>query len=69
MTDNVVEWNGSTVLPLPCSKVLEKAIEADLKKVVVIGYTQEDGIYIATSDHTWAELNWLIDRAKMVVLE
>lgn len=69
MSDNILEWSGTTILPIPCEKVLEKALEKDLEEVIVVGHTKDNDIYIATSNHTWAQLNWLIDKAKMVVLE
>jgi hypothetical protein len=68
MKDNVVVLPVVTTLPIPVERVLEKAVEADLKTVVVLGYTQEGEEYFASSISDGGEVNWLMDRLKLQLL-
>jgi hypothetical protein len=56
----VIEFNGITTLPLPPSKVLEKAGEEDLEQVLVLGWDKDGGLYIATSDPSLPSVFYLL---------
>lgn len=68
MKDNVVILPVVTSLPIPVERVLGKAVEADLKTVVVLGYTREGEEYFASSISDGGEVNWLMDQLKLQLL-
>lgn len=58
-----------TTLDVPVDRVLEGAIEQDLRSVMVIGWDKDGKFYVASSDTRKADLNWLLDLAKQRLLE
>lgn len=62
--DKVVDFRGSTRLPLDPDRVLEGAKE-QLETVVIIGYTKEGELYFASSEPSGPEVLWLFELAKI----
>jgi len=48
MSDNVLLFNGATMLDIPVDKVLKAAIEANMNNVIVIGDIGDE-LYFASS--------------------
>lgn len=69
----VVDFPGETRLDLDPDRVLEKAREAGLKGVVVLGwYDDENGTeheYMASSMASGPEVTWLMDRCKYRLMQ
>lgn len=65
---NVVEFNGITRLNLDPDRVLNKAI-GELKDVIIVGYTKDGEEYFASSIADGADVNWLLDRMKLMLLK
>jgi hypothetical protein len=68
MAGNVVHLDMVTKLDLPAERVLQRALEADLQSVVVVGYDKEGREYFASSIADGGTANWLLDRCKMQLL-
>ena len=66
--DNVVELPVVTTLPIPCERVLRKAIEASLGEVLVIGMVEDGSLYFAGSHGEIGNALWLLERAKNELL-
>lgn len=65
MVDNVVNLQGLvTTLDVPVKKVLEAAIKAELKGVVVIGISKDDSQYFSSSLADGGEVLWLLESSK-----
>ena len=60
---NVVELNCITKLDLPAGKVLDRAKDANLTGVVVIGFDEEGYEYFASSMADGPEVLWLLQRS------
>ncbi len=69
MSNNVIEFDGVTTLDIPPPRILANAAGADLKDVVVIGWKKDGSFYFASSGADAAEVNWLLDTAKLELLE
>ena len=65
---NISYLNCKTTLPIPVDKVLDGA-QGKLKEVIVIGWDENDDIYISTSEAKISEINLLLDVAKANLLE
>lgn len=65
----VVELGCITSLDLPASKVLEAASAADLKEAVVVGLKEDGTFYFAMTTGNVADVNWLLDCAKKLLLD
>jgi hypothetical protein len=59
----VVILDVPTCLPIPVSRILEKALVAELSVVVVIGIDENGGLYFASSAPEAAEVAWMCQRA------
>lgn len=57
-----------TCLDIPAERVLQGAIKAGLKKVVVMGYTADGGEFFASSIAGGPEVVWLAERMKLKLL-
>ena len=68
MTDNVVSLGVVTTQPHEPAYVLEKARQADLDIVVIVGADSEGNLYFAGSHSENAEVNLLLDYAKAQIL-
>lgn len=67
--DNVIPLRCSTTLDIPPEKVLSGAADKGLTDVVVIGWGENGEMYFASSYGNGAETNWLLDQAKLALLE
>lgn len=67
--DNVIPLRGLTKLDVPPEKVLAGAADGNLRQVVIIGWTGEGKMFFASSYGNGAETNWLLDQAKLALLE
>lgn len=65
--NNVVDFNGITRLNLDPDRVLNKAI-GNLKDVIILGYDKEGEEYFASSIADGADVNWLLDRMKHMLM-
>jgi hypothetical protein len=65
---DVVVLDVVTSLPLPPDRVLEAAL-GKLQTVVVIGYMEDGNEYFASSESAGPEVLWLMERAKLKLLE
>ena len=68
MTDNLVHFDGITRLDLPPERILQKALEANLTGVVVIGWEEGGDIYHASSLADGGEVLWLLEKTKQDLL-
>ena len=64
----VVTFNGVTRLDIPAERVLNAVLEADLEKVVVIGYAKDGSEYFASSIADGGTVLWLMERLKLQLL-
>lgn len=69
MSDNVVMFDGITKLDMPPDRILEKALGANLVSVVILGYDSDGEEYFCSSVADGGEVVWLLERAKMKLLE
>lgn len=65
----VVEFTGSTTLPVDPQKVLAAAYGAELVRVTIVGVTVFGEFYLASSSGDGAQLLWDMERAKLNLLE
>ncbi len=68
MSENVVTFPGITTLDIPPERILQKAGEAGLMDVVVLGYDKNGDEYFASSVADGAEVLWLLERLKLQLL-
>lgn len=65
----IVPFTGPTRLDIEAEKVLDEAKKTGLSSVVVVGYTVDGEVeYFASSTGDGAEVVWLLERAKLMVL-
>lgn len=64
---DVVLFNGVTRLDLPADRVLEQSI-GRLEGAIVVGYDKEGNEYFCSSIADGADVVWLLERAKMMML-
>ena len=65
---NVVDSPGISTLDMQPERILEKALNAKLTDVVVIGYDREGNEWFASSIADGAEVLWLLERLKLQLL-
>lgn len=68
MTAEVVDFDGITRLDIPADRILAKARASDLTDVVIIGYTRDGHEYFASSKADGGSVLWMMERAKMALL-
>lgn len=68
MKNNVISFRGITRLDLPPDRILKASIDK-LDSVVILGYDKEGEEYFASSIADGADILWLIERAKLKLLE
>jgi hypothetical protein len=66
---NVEEFPGVTRHPTPVARVLALAAGAKLTSAVVIGWDESGELYFRSSESSGAEVGWLLDQAKLALLE
>lgn len=69
MNDNVVDFPGQISCYIKPEKVLTKAIEADLKEVIVVGRTETGEVYFAFADSYIPDLLYLLLQAQQALME
>lgn len=69
MTAEVIELDVISRLDIPPDRVLQKALDAGLTEVVVIGYDADGQEYFASSQADGGDVLWHIERAKMKLLQ
>lgn len=67
MSDNIIPLNNITKLDLPPDRVLQSAV-GQMDAVVLIGWDKDGELYFASSIADGGEVNWLLDKAKMALL-
>jgi len=67
MSSNVIDLPVVTRLNLDPDRVLNKAI-GELKDVIIVGYDKDGNEYFASSIADGGEVNWLLDRMKLMLL-
>lgn len=68
MTDNVVDLNVVTSLPIDPARILRKASEAGLTEVVIVGYDKDGDFWFSSSGSDGGDVLWLFELAKMKLL-
>jgi hypothetical protein len=66
---DVVVLDVETTLPIPSERVLRKAIDADVRDVVVIGYDENGLLYFAAANPDVAQDLWLLKLAERWLLD
>jgi hypothetical protein len=69
MNDNVVDFPGPTTVDIPPNQVLQKAIEADLASVIVVGVDKDGKFYLAMSNASIPECGWQLEIAKTILMD
>lgn len=65
---DIIQLHTETVLDIPVERVLQAAVDAGLRQVVVLGYTPEGDEYFASSTPDAATMLWLVERFKKRLL-
>lgn len=69
LVDNVTILPVITTIPIPVERVMQKAIEAKPKYVMVIGEDAEGHLYFAASKSSGPDAVWWMEKAKLALLE
>jgi hypothetical protein len=69
MSENVTDFPGPTRHPTPVARVMALAAGAKLTSAVVIGWDENGELYFRSSESSGAEVGWLLDQAKLALLE
>jgi hypothetical protein len=69
MTDNVTEFPGAYYGKVNPKAVLEAALEADLKEVMVLAWDQENLLYAAASSDTPGDCLLMMEQFKHALLD
>ncbi len=69
MTDNIIPLNVYTRLDIPVEGVLEGAKENVTANLIILGWTEDDDMYFASSSSTMGDILVLLEQAKRVLLE
>lgn len=67
--DNVIILPVVTKLDTTPERVLQAAIDAGLKGAVVLGWDADGAEYFSSSIADGGEVNWLLDRLKLKLLQ
>ena len=68
MSAEIIELDTVTTLDIPADRILRKALDADLDRVIVIGYDADGAEYFASSVSDGGAILWLMERAKLKLL-
>lgn len=66
---NVVEWRGVTRLDHPVERIIERAANADLSEVVVLGFDGDGDFFFASSKANGPDVLWLLEMAKIKLMK
>lgn len=69
MSNVVYDTGIVTKLDLPPERILQSALKADLADVVVIAYTKDGDEYFASSAADGGYVLWMIERAKLKLIQ
>ena len=65
MSAEIHIFPGVTTLDIPPERVLQSAIDNEIRDVVLLGFDKNGELYVATSiGSDFAKINLMIDRAK-----
>lgn len=65
---SVVDFGGVTRLPTDPARVLERAANAGLQSVVIVGFDADGNEFFASSDTDGGDVLWHLERAKLKLL-
>ena len=76
MSDNVINFPSAVPftieenveIPIDTSKVIEGALMANLKDVVIVGHDQNGDVYLASSSNNLPNVLWLLEIARFNVV-
>ena len=68
MTAEIVDLKTVTTLDIPAERVLKAAMEADMDRVIIIGYDGNGAEYFTSSVSDSRDILWLMERAKLRLL-
>jgi len=63
----VIPMGGYTIADVPPDKVLDGA-KGKLDEILIVGYSEENGYYFASSTSDGKELLWLLEQCKLELL-
>ena len=64
----VVELDVDTTLPVPSDRLLQAAIDADVRDVVLIGYDADGKLWFSSADPDVGHVMWQLELAKRFLL-
>ena len=65
---NIVDFTGETTLPIHPDRILKNAI-GELETVVICGWDKDDNIYFAMSDNRKADVLYIMEICKQLLME
>ena len=65
---SVVDFGGVTRLPTDPARVLERAANAGLQSVVIVGFDADGNEFFASSDTDGGDVLWHLERANLKLL-
>ena len=68
MSAEVIELDVVTCLDIPAERVLNRALERNLKSVIIIGETEDGEEYFCSSIASGPDVVWQLERAKLKLL-
>ena len=66
---NVIDLPVVTRLDIPPERILNKALAAELKEVMVIGTKEDGSLYFCASFGDGGNVLWLMERTKIELLK
>lgn len=70
MSSNIIPFSGITKLDMPVEQVLEQAKKkVDSGGVIVLGWDDDEELYFASSIADGGEVLWLLEKAKLALME
>lgn len=69
MTAEIIELQIVTKLDIPVERVLNRALEADLAECVIVGFTQEGGLFFASNKADAGAVLYHLEMAKKRLLD
>ena len=69
LIDNVTVLPVITLIPIPVERILQAAIEAKPKYVMIIGENADGELYFASSEPDGGSALWWMEKAKRALME
>lgn len=66
---NIINFPRPKYGPIPVEDVIQGAVEAKMKDIVIIGYDENGMEYFASSNADGGVVLWLLERLKKMLLE